>query len=179
MSDIFSIQDYSNRFQRDTFNINKYRGITESNQNKNNDPNSPNSIGNSKSENRIGNETLNANKSFEEILKEQQIEKTQGTVSSSNLVFPKNIKDEVAKDPYRKKLYDASVEFESIFVKMMLKEMKTSIHKSNLISGGHAEEIFEDMLYDEYAKNISKNDSMGIAEQVYSSLSSSLPPLKP
>jgi peptidoglycan hydrolase FlgJ len=168
MSDIFSIQDYSNRFQRDSFNINKYRGITEANQNK--DPNSVNPQGNMKTEN---------NKSFEEVLKAQQIEKTQGTVSSADLVFPKNIKQEVAQDPYRKKLYDASVEFESIFVKMMLKEMKTSIHKSNLISGGHAEEIFEDMLYDEYAKNISKNDSVGIAEQVYSSLSSNLPPLKP
>lgn len=168
MSDIFSIQDYSSRFQRDSFNINKYKGITEANQNK--DPNSVNPQTNMNAGN---------NKSFEEVLKEQQIEKTQGTVSSADIVFPKNIKQEVAQDPYRKKLYDASVEFESIFVKMMLKEMKTSIHKSNLISGGHAEEIFEDMLYDEYAKNISKNDSVGIAEQVYSSLSSNLPPLKP
>lgn len=179
MSEIFSIQDYSNRFQRDSFNINKYRGITEFNQNKNNDIDKKDSLGNSKSATRTGNEAVKENKTFEEILKEQSIEKTQGIVSSANLQFPKNIKEEVSQDPYRKKLYDASVEFESIFVKMMLKEMKTSIHKSNLISGGHAEEIFEDMLYDEYAKNISKNDSMGIAEQVYSSLSSNLPPLKP
>ena len=110
------------------------------------------------------------------MLKEQLTPNIEGKISSSNITFPKNIKEEVAQDPYRKKLYDASVEFESIFVKMMLKEMKTSIHKSNLIHGGHAEEIFEDMLYDEYAKNISQNDSIGIAEQVYSSFSSSLPP---
>lgn len=163
MSDLFKIQDYSNRFQRETSNINKFRGITEANIPQ-------------KEKKDIGNSTLK-NKSFEELLKEQLTPNIEGKISSSNITFPKNIKDEVAQDPYRKKLYDASVEFESIFVKMMLKEMKTSIHKSNLINGGHAEEIFEDMLYDEYAKNISQNDSIGIAEQVYSSLSSSLPPL--
>jgi flagellar protein FlgJ len=165
MSDIFNIQDYSNRFQRDTSNINKFRGITEA------------TIPQKEKKEITNSSSSLKNKSFEELLKEQLTPNIEGKISSSNITFPKNIKEEVAQDPYRKKLYDASVEFESIFVKMMLKEMKTSIHKSNLIHGGHAEEIFEDMLYDEYAKNISQNDSIGIAEQVYSSLSLSLPPL--
>lgn len=100
-----------------------------------------------------------------------------GKVSSSELKLTHNIKDEISKDPYRKKLYDASVEFESIFVKMMLKEMKSTVHKEKLIDGGYAEEIFEDMLYDEYAKNISKNESMGLAEEIYKQMSASLPPI--
>ena len=58
---------------------------------------------------------------------------------------------------------------------MMLSQMKKSVEKSGMIDGGHAEEIFEDMLYDEYAKNISKNESLGIAEEIYKSLSKSLP----
>ncbi|TGM96702.1 rod-binding protein, partial [Leptospira dzoumogneensis] len=66
---------------------------------------------------------------------------------------------------------------ESIFVKMMLKEMKSTVHKSGLIDGGYAEEIFEDMLYDEYSKNLSANSSLGLAEQIYQSLSSNLPPI--
>ena len=57
----------------------------------------------------------------------------------------------------------------------MLSQMKKSVEKSGMIDGGHAEEIFEDMLYDEYAKNISKNESLGIAEEIYKSLSKSLP----
>ncbi|MDF3818731.1 rod-binding protein [Leptospira sp. 96542] len=100
-----------------------------------------------------------------------------GKVSSSSLRVPQNIREEIATDPYRKKLYDASVEFESVFVKMMLKEMKNSVHKEKLIDGGYAEEIFEDMLYDEHAKNISKNESMGLAEEIYKQMSRSLPPI--
>ncbi|TGL99686.1 rod-binding protein [Leptospira jelokensis] len=101
-----------------------------------------------------------------------------GKVSSSSLRVPQNIREEITIDPYRKKLYDASVEFESVFVKMMLKEMKNTIHKEKLIDGGYAEEIFEDMLYDEYAKNISQNESMGLAEEIYKQMSASLPPAK-
>ncbi|MCG6141021.1 rod-binding protein [Leptospira mtsangambouensis] len=105
-------------------------------------------------------------------------EEIMGKVSSSSLKVPQKIREEIKEDPYRKKLYDASVEFESVFVKMMLKEMKNTIHKEKLIDGGYAEEIFEDMLYDEYAKNISQNESMGLAEEIYKQMSASLPPLK-
>ncbi|MBP7284031.1 MAG: rod-binding protein [Leptospiraceae bacterium] len=113
--------------------------------------------------------------SFEETLQKEVNESLQGRVSTSSIRIPQNIKAETAADPYRKKLFDASVEFESIFVKMMLSQMKKSVEKSGMIDGGHAEEIFEDMLYDEYAKNISKNESLGIAEEIYKSLSKSLP----
>ncbi|WP_017214432.1 rod-binding protein [Leptospira noguchii] len=113
---------------------------------------------------------------FPEILQEEFNEKLSGKVSSSEIKLPHNIQDEIAADPYRKKLYSASVEFESIFVKMMLNEMKKTVEKSGLIDGGYAEEIFEDMLYDEYSKNLSSNSSLGLAEQIYQSLSSNLPP---
>ncbi|WP_036072853.1 rod-binding protein [Leptospira noguchii] len=113
---------------------------------------------------------------FPEILQEEFNEKLSGKVSSSEIKLPHNIQDEIAADPYRKKLYSASVEFESIFVKMMLNEMKKTVKKSGLIDGGYAEEIFEDMLYDEYSKNLSSNSSLGLAEQIYQSLSSNLPP---
>ncbi len=114
---------------------------------------------------------------FPEVLREEFNETLSGKVSSSEIRMPHNIKEEISADPYRKRLYDASVEFESIFVKMMLKEMKSTVHKTGLIEGGYAEEIFEDMLYDEYSKNISANSSLGIAEQIYQSLSSNLSPI--
>ncbi|TGL50891.1 cell division protein [Leptospira wolffii] len=114
---------------------------------------------------------------FPEVLREEFNENLSGKVSSSEVRMPHNIKEEISADPYRKKLYDASVEFESIFVKMMLKEMKSTVHKTGLIEGGYAEEIFEDMLYDEYSKNLSANSSLGLAEQIYQSLSSNLNPI--
>jgi hypothetical protein len=62
-------------------------------------------------------------------------------------------------------------EFESIFVKMMLKEMRSSVDKSDsLMSGGWAEDIFQDMLDDEYSKSMANNAGFGIAEQLYREL---------
>ncbi|TGK37601.1 cell division protein [Leptospira gomenensis] len=115
--------------------------------------------------------------SFPETLRQEFNEKLSGKISSSEIRLPHNIKEEIQTDPYRKKLYSASVEFESLFVKMMLSEMKKTVQKSGLIDGGHAEEIFEDMLYDEYSKNLSSNSSLGLAEQIYQSLSSNLAPV--
>ncbi|HOZ71751.1 MAG TPA: rod-binding protein [Spirochaetales bacterium] len=69
------------------------------------------------------------------------------------------------------KLYEQCQEFESIFVNMMLKEMRGTVEKSGLIDGGQAEEIFSDMLYDEYAKDMSKNAGFGLADAVYLELS--------
>ncbi|EQA37888.1 rod binding protein [Leptospira inadai serovar Lyme str. 10] len=121
---------------------------------------------------------LRKGQTFPELLREEFNDKLSGKVSSSEVRMPHNIKEEVTADPYRKRLYDASVEFESIFVKMVLKEMKATVHKSGLIDGGYAEEIFEDMLYDEYSKNLSANSSLGLAEQIYQSLSLNLSPIK-
>ena len=109
--------------------------------------------------------------------KKELDEKLLGKVSSSQVTTPTNIKDEIKQDPYRKKLFDASVEFESMFVKLMLNQMRKTVEKQNMIHGGYAEDIFEDMLYDEYSKEISKNESLGIAEQIYTTMSKSLPPI--
>jgi peptidoglycan hydrolase FlgJ len=65
------------------------------------------------------------------------------------------------------KLYDKAQEFESLFVKMMLTEMKKSVDKAGMIDGGMAEDIFSDMLYDEYAKSMTKSAGFGLADQVY------------
>ncbi|XDD44089.1 rod-binding protein [Leptospira sp. WS60.C2] len=155
--DIHKIQDYSSRLSRskDETILNRMKSLS--------DP----------MENQIHKKGISQ---FQNLLETH--EELMGKVSSSSLRVPQNIREEITTDPYRKKLYDASVEFESVFVKMMLKEMKNTIHKEKLIDGGYAEEIFEDMLYDEYAKNISQNESMGLAEEIYKQMSASLPPLK-
>ncbi|BDA78619.1 cell division protein [Leptospira kobayashii] len=156
--DIFSIQDYSGRISRSKEEqmLNRMDSAKKSIESK---------------------KDSSANQTeFQKLMEERS--DLSGKVSSSSLTVTHNIREEISNDPYRKKLYDASVEFESVFVKMMLKEMKNSVHKEKLIDGGYAEEIFEDMLYDEYAKDISKNESMGLAEQIYKQMSAMLPPAK-
>jgi len=69
------------------------------------------------------------------------------------------------------KLYEQCSEFESIFVKMMLKQMRATVDKSDsVISGGWAENIYQDLLDDEYSKTMSKNAGFGLADQLYRQL---------
>jgi hypothetical protein len=67
----------------------------------------------------------------------------------------------------QKRLWDACVEMESLLVGKMMKEMRKSVEKTGWINGGQAEEIFEDMLYDEYSLNISRNSNLGLAKMLY------------
>jgi flagellar protein FlgJ len=75
------------------------------------------------------------------------------------------------KSPVHKKLWETCIEVESLFVSKMFKEMRNTVDKSDWLSGGFAEEIFEDMLYDEYALQLSKNSSIGMAKLVYDEMS--------
>ena len=69
-------------------------------------------------------------------------------------------------------LYRAATEFEALFVKQMLSAMRKTVPKGGLLQGGLAKDIFEDMLYDEYAKQIAVQVKLGIAEQMYRQFSS-------
>lgn len=70
------------------------------------------------------------------------------------------------------RLKEACKDFQSIFVKQMLDSMKKTINKGGLLDGGQAEEIFGDMLYDEYAKKISENGNLGLDKMMYQQLKS-------
>ena len=65
------------------------------------------------------------------------------------------------------KLKDACRDFEAIFIKQMLDSMRKTVQKTGLIDGGMAENIFEDFLYDEYAKVMAKTGSFGIQDLLY------------
>jgi flagellar protein FlgJ len=70
------------------------------------------------------------------------------------------------------KLYEACVEFEALFLKQMLAAMRKTVQKTGLLDGGMAQDIFEDMLYDEYAKSMARNAGFGLADTVYLQLTS-------
>jgi Rod binding domain-containing protein len=67
-------------------------------------------------------------------------------------------------------LYKVCLEFEAIFIKQMLNSMRRTVQKSGLFEGGLAEDIFEDMLYDEYAKKMAENAKFGLAAMIYSQI---------
>ena len=69
------------------------------------------------------------------------------------------------------KLKEACRDFEALFIKQMLDTMRKTVNKSGLLDGGMAEDVFEDMLYDEYSKSMADTGSFGIAKLMYSELS--------
>ena len=91
-----------------------------------------------------------------------------GQLATSQMAPAENIREETKSDPERKRLYDAAVEFQAVFLNMMLKSMRATLHKDqDMLYGGKTQEIFEDMLYDEYSKVLSQNERFGLAEEIY------------
>lgn len=66
------------------------------------------------------------------------------------------------------KLYEKSLELETFMVKMMLSSMRKTVNKSGLLGGNNfASDMYEDMMYDEYANQLTKNAGFGLADQMY------------
>jgi flagellar protein FlgJ len=63
-------------------------------------------------------------------------------------------------DPQLRK---ACSELESLFIAYLLKEMRTTIPKSDFINGGRAEEIYTSMLDSEMARELSSKGGIGLS----------------
>lgn len=70
-------------------------------------------------------------------------------------------------------LYESAMEMENYLVKMMLSSMRSTIMKSDLTGSenSYARDMYEDMLYDNYAEQLTKSSSFGLADQIYIELS--------
>ena len=69
------------------------------------------------------------------------------------------------------KLYEQCEALETFLIKNMLNGMRSTVQKSGFIDEGFAGKMYEDMLYDEYAKNLTINANFGLAEMAYRQLS--------
>jgi len=74
---------------------------------------------------------------------------------------------EVVRD---KELFEAALELEGILVQNLIRGMRNTVQRTNLIETGFAGEVFEDMLFDEYARIVTRNAGFGFAEMVYREL---------
>ena len=63
-----------------------------------------------------------------------------------------------------KRLEEACAEFESLFIYLVMKQMRKTISKSELISGGKGEEIFTSMMDEELSKQISLRQGLGLRD---------------
>lgn len=94
-------------------------------------------------------------------------ESLQGKINSSKFKL-ETLEHPESLPPKKKELYNVALEFQSLFIKMMLNSMRSTLNKENdLLHGGRVQEIFEDMLYDEYAKTYSKTANLPLAKEIY------------
>ena len=70
-------------------------------------------------------------------------------------------------------LYEQSMELENYLVKMMLSSARKTVQKSSLLGkdNDYARDMYEDMMYDNYAESLTKNAHFGLADQIYIELS--------
>ena len=69
------------------------------------------------------------------------------------------------------KIKQLANEFESIFLEIVLKSMRETVGKSELVNGGNAEDIYRSMLDQEYAKNMAGMRQTGIGDAIEKQLS--------
>ena len=65
------------------------------------------------------------------------------------------------------KLYEQCLELEIFMVKTLISSMRNTVQKSGLVDEGFAGKMYEDMLYDEYARKFTENANFGMAELAY------------
>jgi len=71
------------------------------------------------------------------------------------------------KKAFNKELRKAADGFEELFIHKMLQVMRNSVEKSGLMSGGRGEEIFQDMLDENYAKIITQSRAFGLSNLIF------------
>ena len=69
-----------------------------------------------------------------------------------------------------RELYDACADFESLLVSQLFTSMRESIPEDGLLPSSQGEHIFQQMLDGEYAKQISRTGTLGLATMLYRQL---------
>lgn len=76
--------------------------------------------------------------------------------------------ENLKKSPDDEKLIDACREFESIFLYMMMKEMKKTVPEDGIVEKSQGTIMFEEMHLEEMAKDMANGDNgMGLARMLY------------
>ncbi len=68
-------------------------------------------------------------------------------------------------------LQKVAEDFEAVFLFQVLKQMRSTIHKEGMFHGGMGEDVFTEMMDEEFAKRIASRQTTGIAEALFKQLS--------
>jgi len=74
-------------------------------------------------------------------------------------------------DGDEKRLEEACAEFESLFIYLVMKQMRKTIPKSGLLDGGKGEEIFTSMMDEELSRQMSLRQGLGLKDVLVEQLS--------
>ena len=89
------------------------------------------------------------------------IEQAAAALRTSQLPTAEKLK-RMSPDDARK----AAVEFEGFFIAMTLENMFAGIRTDGLFGGGHGEQVFRSMMFQEYGKKIAARNGIGLADAV-------------
>jgi len=98
---------------------------------------------------------------------EKMLRKSAESSPQSQDPDPQSPSSKFAKIDKTDKLYEQCLELEIFLVKTLVSSMRNTVQKSGLIDEGFAGKMYEDMLYDEYARDFAKNANFGMAEIAY------------
>jgi flagellar protein FlgJ len=76
-----------------------------------------------------------------------------------------------SEDENDEELKDACKEYETYFIQKLFEEMRKTIPESEMLEKSTGHDTYEDMVYDEMAKEISEAGGIGIADMMYEELS--------
>ena len=102
---------------------------------------------------------------FEDMLKRAAASQTE-TVPEATAMQTANSSKTAVIDK-TSELYEQCLELEIFMVKTLISSMRNTVQKSGLIEEGFAGKMYEDMLYDEYARKFTENANFGMAELAY------------
>lgn len=83
--------------------------------------------------------------------------------------FEALLKDAMNKDD-DEALKEACEEFEAYYLNKVFSEMRKSIPKSGLMEDSQGRDMYEDMLYEAYTKEIASGKGAGLKEMLYKQL---------
>ncbi|GAB4434995.1 MAG: rod-binding protein [Turneriella sp.] len=111
--------------------------------------------------------------SFQQLLNNLVPKNMEGKISSENFSrIPQREKiiEHAGASPERKKMFEAARQFENFFLEKMFREMRKNMGKNDILHGGPAEDIFQDMLLTERVNSLTQTSTLGLAEQIYTQM---------
>jgi len=84
------------------------------------------------------------------------------------------IMQDLVREKKEQELKAACQELEAVFLNKVMDAMRATVMHSDLIKRGFATDVWESMLYEQYAKEMSKTGTIGLAQILYKQLSANL-----